>query len=69
MGDINDPNNSPEAFAWSLADEMGLNGEFAQRIAHQIREQIVYHQKQIAAYKVGKIDYNNIKKSTRSLLE
>lgn len=27
--DINDPNNSPEAFAWSLADEMGLNEEFS----------------------------------------
>lgn len=27
--DINDPLNSPEVFAHSLSEEMGLNGEFA----------------------------------------
>lgn len=45
--DINDPNNSPEEFAWNLCAEMGLNGQFAVRIAHDIREQIQYFQKQL----------------------
>jgi hypothetical protein len=49
---------------------MGLNGEFAARIAHQIREQIQYHQREAAGARVGKFfDYGLLKKSTRSLIE
>jgi len=40
--DINDSNNNPEMFAWNLCEELGLNEEFASRIAHKIREQIIY---------------------------
>lgn len=36
--DINDISNNPDKFAYNLAEEMNLNGEFAQRISHQIRE-------------------------------
>ena len=36
--DINDPNNIPEVFAWNLCEELGLNEEFAMKIAHRIRE-------------------------------
>jgi SWI/SNF-related matrix-associated actin-dependent regulator of chromatin subfamily B protein 1 len=43
--DINDPENSPEDFAYSLAEELNLNGEFVVKIAHQIREQLLYYRK------------------------
>jgi SWI/SNF-related matrix-associated actin-dependent regulator of chromatin subfamily B protein 1 len=43
--DIANPNNSPEDFARDMCREMGLNGEFCVRIAHQIRDQIILHQK------------------------
>ncbi|KAK6219025.1 hypothetical protein LQW54_002527 [Pestalotiopsis sp. IQ-011] len=38
--DINNPLNSPEDFAVSMAKEMSLSGEFITAIAHCIREQI-----------------------------
>lgn len=37
--DINNPLNSPEEFALSMAKEMSLTGEFTTAIAHCIREQ------------------------------
>lgn len=37
--DINNPLNSPEEFAISMAKEMSLSGEFVTSIAHCIREQ------------------------------
>ncbi|KAK6079293.1 snf5/smarcb1/ini1 [Seiridium cupressi] len=37
--DINNPLNSPEEFAVSMAKEMSLSGEFVTAIAHCIREQ------------------------------
>ena len=43
--DINDPENSPEDFAYSLAEELNLNGEFVIKIAHQIREQVNYYRR------------------------
>ncbi|KAF7540189.1 hypothetical protein G7054_g1566 [Neopestalotiopsis clavispora] len=38
--DINNPLNSPEDFAVTMAKEMSLSGEFVTAIAHCIREQI-----------------------------
>lgn len=43
--DVNDPGNSPEDFALSLAEELNLNGEFVVKIAHQIREQLLYYRR------------------------
>ena len=43
--DINNPNNSVEAFAQSLCADLGLDSEFILPIAHSIREQIIDHQK------------------------
>jgi SWI/SNF-related matrix-associated actin-dependent regulator of chromatin subfamily B protein 1 len=37
--DINNPLNSPEAFATAMINDLSLSGEFATAIAHQIREQ------------------------------
>lgn len=37
--EINNPLNSPEAFARQMAQEMSLSGEFVTAIAHSIREQ------------------------------
>jgi SWI/SNF-related matrix-associated actin-dependent regulator of chromatin subfamily B protein 1 len=37
--DINNPLNSPEAFATAMTKDLSLSGEFATAIAHQIREQ------------------------------
>ena len=37
--DINNPHNSPEAFAASMSKENALSGEFTTAIAHAIREQ------------------------------
>jgi SWI/SNF-related matrix-associated actin-dependent regulator of chromatin subfamily B protein 1 len=37
--DINNPLNSPEAFATAMTSDLSLSGEFATAIAHQIREQ------------------------------
>ena len=37
--DINNPSNSPEAFAIGLSRDMALSGEFTTAIAHAIREQ------------------------------
>ncbi|KAI9727344.1 MAG: SWI/SNF chromatin-remodeling complex subunit [Chrysothrix sp. TS-e1954] len=37
--DINNPTNSPEAFAAGLSHDMALSGEFTTAIAHSIREQ------------------------------
>ncbi|CAN8096364.1 unnamed protein product [Discula destructiva] len=37
--DINNPNNSPEEFAQSMAQDLSLSGEFTTAIAHCIREQ------------------------------
>ncbi|CZT03498.1 related to transcription factor snf5p [Rhynchosporium agropyri] len=37
--EINNPSNSPEEFALSLARELSLSGEFTTAIAHSIREQ------------------------------
>jgi SWI/SNF-related matrix-associated actin-dependent regulator of chromatin subfamily B protein 1 len=37
--EINNPNNSPEEFAQSMARELSLSGEFTTAIAHDIREQ------------------------------
>ncbi|KAI5305108.1 hypothetical protein KEM56_005285 [Ascosphaera pollenicola] len=38
--DINDPLNSPEAFANNMTNDLALPGEFTTAIAHSIREQI-----------------------------
>ncbi|WEW61184.1 SWI/SNF chromatin-remodeling complex subunit [Emydomyces testavorans] len=37
--EINDPHNSPEAFAIQMAKDLALSGEFVTAIAHSIREQ------------------------------
>lgn len=37
--DINDPHNSPEAFAVHMTNDLSLSGEFTTAIAHSIREQ------------------------------
>ncbi len=37
--DVNEPVNSPEAFAAQTARDLGLSGEFTTAIAHSIREQ------------------------------
>lgn len=44
LWDIGNQTNSPEEFAYELCSDLGLNGEFACKIAHQIREQVLYHQ-------------------------
>ncbi|KAL4449871.1 hypothetical protein ABPG74_014990 [Tetrahymena malaccensis] len=66
--DINDFTNSPEQFAFNMCNELGLSGEFAQRIAYQIREQILSFQKQIMERRINQTA-SNFKKSTRSLIE
>ncbi|KAK2745391.1 SWI/SNF chromatin-remodeling complex subunit [Myotisia sp. PD_48] len=38
--EINDPHNSPEAFALHMCRELSLPGEFTTAIAHSIREQV-----------------------------
>ncbi len=43
MWDINNPSNSPEAFASTLIADLGLGSEFFLPIAHSIREQIHSH--------------------------
>jgi hypothetical protein len=43
--DINNPHNSPEDFAESLVQDLGLGPEFMLPVAHQIREQINEHQR------------------------
>jgi len=37
--DINNPENSPENFAYQMAKDLSLSGEFTTAIAHSIREQ------------------------------
>eukprot|EP00026_Physarum_polycephalum_P004448 Phypoly_transcript_04467.p1 GENE.Phypoly_transcript_04467~~Phypoly_transcript_04467.p1 ORF type:complete len:437 (-),score=107.00 Phypoly_transcript_04467:104-1414(-) len=41
--DVNNPANSPEPFARSLCQDLGLSREFEASIAHSIREQLAYH--------------------------
>src|SRR5690242_2898492 len=65
--DINDPNNVPEVgisciiiltfqeFALNLCNELGLDFEFLNLIAHSIREQIQTYQRQ--AMERGLADY------------
>jgi len=65
--DINDQNNIPEDFALNLCNELGLNNEFMTLIAHSIREQIIYHQRQLLDRGFGG-DFQ-LKKSMRSLIE
>ena len=71
--DINDPDNSPEDFAFCLDEELNLNGEFVVKIAHQIREQLQYYRKNYhQEMTMQKAEDNNelmdMKKSTRNLI-
>ncbi len=43
--DINNPDNSPDAFAISMCADLGLGSEFILPIAHSIKEQILDNQK------------------------
>lgn len=45
--DINNPRNNPEQFAFTLATELGLGGEFRTAIAHSIREQTQIYTKSL----------------------
>lgn len=62
LWDINNPANSPEAFASTIIADLGLTNEFFLPIAHSIREQIRQHWTtylQEEMYKAPVVDKNN----------
>jgi len=50
--DINNPDNSPDAFAIAMCADLGLGAEFILPIAHSIKEQILDHQKVKTVFRI-----------------